>query len=402
MSRAAFFSKIIGLMSVIVMSVSFLTGCWDRTELNDLAIITAAGIDKKSDSTIELSVIVYIPKAAGGDPMGGGSGGQGDLVLVRTAEGATIAEAVSMLQQKFPRKLFWGHNEVFVFDEELARDRNIRGALDYIMRHPQTRERSHIFVSKQKVSKLFSLDPPLERDLAEVLRELASLRIGVEITMKDLAQMLIGESGGAVVPYIQILPPQPGQDKQQTIGFIGGSAIFKQGKMIGTIDQSATRGLLWLRNEIDLAIVTVKPENAKGHVSMNLLRAHSKLVPKIENGNWKITLKAETEDDIIQNGTTLNTGDPQIIRKLEQDLKADIDNKVKEVLELVQKDLNADIFGFAEAFHRKYPDIWKKHKHNWDDIFPTVEVTLDTKAKIRRPGIVTEPGAYPEEEVREE
>lgn len=199
------FSKIIGL---ICLPVLFLTGCWDRTELNDLAIITAAGIDKKSESKIELSVLVYIPKAAGGDQMGGGGGGgQSQQVLVRSAEGETIAEAMSVLQQKFPRKLFWGHNEVFVFDEELARERNIRGGIDFIMRHPQTRERSHIFVSKQKVAKLFSLQPPLERDLAEVLRELASLRIGVEVTMKDLGQMFIGESGAAVLPYIEMLPP---------------------------------------------------------------------------------------------------------------------------------------------------------------------------------------------------
>ena len=32
-----------------------LSGCWDRVEVNDLAIVTAAVIDKKDDNQIELS-----------------------------------------------------------------------------------------------------------------------------------------------------------------------------------------------------------------------------------------------------------------------------------------------------------------------------------------------------------
>jgi spore germination protein KC len=403
MSPVNIFTKIMIMLLLIVIPALLLAGCWDRKELNDLAIITAAGIDKKTDSTIEMTVVVYIPKkaAGGGGETGGGGGGEGQ-VLVRSAKGATLAEATSALQQEFPRHLFWGHNEVFVMHEDFVRQEDIRPTIDFILRHPQTRERSHIFVSKQKVAKLFSLDPPLERDLAEVLRELASLKTGVDITLKDLGQMLIGESGAAAVPYIEILPTQPGQGKNQTIGYIVGTAVLKQGKMVGAVDQSTTRGILWLRNEIELAIVTAKPENVEGYISMQLLRAQSQIIPKIENGNWKITLKAETEDDIIQNGTTLNTGDPETISKLEEDLRDDINTRVKEALTKVQKEMNADIFGFAEAFHRAYPKMWKKHKHDWDDIFPTIDVTMDTTAKIRRPGIVTEPGAYPEQEVKDE
>jgi hypothetical protein len=115
-----------------------------------------------------------------------------------------------------------------------------------------------------------------------------------------------------------------------------------------------------LRNEIDRAVRTIEPENAEGHVSISLLQARSKLIPKIEDGKWKITLKATSEDDIVQNGTRLDLMNPQVIRELEQQLNEETEDKVNAALEQVQKGMKADIFGFAEAFHRAYPHTWKK------------------------------------------
>ncbi|MDP4086958.1 MAG: Ger(x)C family spore germination protein, partial [Bacillota bacterium] len=49
---------------LMMLSAFFLSGCWDRREVNDLALVTAAGIDKKSDGLLELSVLVFIPKGS--------------------------------------------------------------------------------------------------------------------------------------------------------------------------------------------------------------------------------------------------------------------------------------------------------------------------------------------------
>jgi spore germination protein KC len=143
--------------------------------------------------------------------------------------------------------------------------------------------------------------------------------------------------------------------------------------MVGQIDDSVTRGVLWLRNEIQLAIITVHPKKAKGYVSMNLLHANSKLIPKIEDGKWKITLKTESTIDIIQNTTNLDMSNPVVVKMLEQQVEKQSKNRVKTALDKVQKEMNADIFGFADAFHRAYPEIWKKEKNRWDEIFPQIK-----------------------------
>ncbi|MED4350788.1 Ger(x)C family spore germination protein [Schinkia azotoformans] len=397
------FLKRQGILFLCICIVLFLSGCWGRKEVNDLAIIVAAGLDKKSDEKLELTVQVYTPKAGGGGQQMGesGSGGGGQPVVVRSAEGVTIADAMSKLQQLFPRQLFWGHAEVFIINEKLARE-DIRPKLDFILRHPQLRDRSHIYVSKDPAKKVLRLTPPLERDLSEVLRELSMLKTGIEITIKEAAQMFIGDSGASALPLIEVLKSQPPAEENQTIAYINGTAIFKKGKMVGTIDGAQTRGVLWLRNEISQAVVTVKPRIVDGYISMVLLHSYTKLIPSIENGRWKITLKATTEVDIINNGTVLDITDQKTIEMLEHKLEKDIHNRVYSALAIVQKEMNADIFGFSDAFHRSYPDIWNKNKENWDEIFPQVEVLIEARAIVRRPGMVTRPSLIPEEEVVEE
>jgi spore germination protein KC len=382
-------------------SLLLLSGCWDRAEVNDLALITAAGIDKKSDNTIELSVQVFVPKSTSTQGMtsGGTGGGAMEQTMVRSADGITFADAMMKLQEKLPRTIFWGHDEIFVIGSELARE-GIRPFLDFMIRHPQIRQSAYIFISKKKAKRQLELMPTLERSSSEVLREMARSGIGMEVSLKDVIQRLSGDAGAVGLPWIEELPAEPGQSGLKTSPYISGTAVFKKDKMVGHINDELTRGVLWLRDEIKQAMITVKPEEAEGFISMKLLRGNTRLIPKIENGKWKITLMVETEDDIVQNGTNLRLMNPKFTRMLEKEVETDIQNRVQEALDQVQINMKADILGFADAFHRKYPGKWRKEKERWDEIFPEVEVNFDIKAKVRRPGMSNNPAGLQPNEVR--
>lgn len=230
-----------------------------------------------------------------------------------------------------------------------------------------------------------SLTPPIERSVADALREMAKLETGLNITMKELAQMMAGRAKAAVIPLLEI---KSKKENQEAFPFINGTAILKNGKMIGRMNDSATRGIMWLRNEIKRATVTVSPKNAKGYVSFRLLRSHTELVPQIHGDNWSITVRIGTLDDIIENASDLNLGQPQHIEELEAELGADIKRRVNMALAQAQKEMKADIFHFADAFYRKYPKEWNQNKNRWDEIYPNVEVKLETNPRVTRPGMV--------------
>ncbi|WP_142323952.1 Ger(x)C family spore germination protein [Bacillus sp. AFS017274] len=389
------------LLLVICGTTPFLSGCWDRIEITDLAIVTAAAIDKKGNNQIELSVQVFIPSSisSGGGQGGSSQGGSGVTTMVRSAKGSNIADALSKLQSRLPRKIFWGHCKVFVFGEKLAKE-GIQEQLDFLLRHPQPREKANVYVSKGKAKPILESLPPLENYSGEVLRELSDLHIGMLVTLQDLDEMLTGKPQSAALPFVKILPPAKGQTKLQGIPYIVGTAVFKKDKMTGTMTEKETRGLLWLRDEIESYTVTFQPKGMKGEISLNPVTAQVKIIPQIINNKWRFLVKVNTEGAVIQNETNLDLSSPKSINAAERAYQKDIENRIEMAFLHIQ-DKKADILGLGKDFYRKYPKQFNKVENHWDDIFAEMEVEIDVAAHIRRQGYINKPAGMSENEVKD-
>lgn len=365
-----------------------LTGCWDRNEVNDLALILAAGIDKGKGDNIELSAEIYIPRQQQGG-QGGMSGGKSSgQSFVRSAEGETIADAMARLQEALTREVFWGQNEVLLIGEKLAKE-GLGNQIDFWMRHAEPRIRADVFVSKGRAKKMLGAMPELERDASKQLRKMVKTHVGVKVTVKDLSEMLSGESGAAVLPWVENLNQSSKDVNEKAIPVIKGAAIFKGEKMTGKLNDKEIRGVLWPRNEIKSGVITISLKNEKGYISLNLLNSKSELIPSIKNGKWRMHIKTKTDMEVIQNTTRLDLFDAKVIREAQQKVAYEIEQRERLAFLKVQGKLHADIFGFSEEFQRKYPQIWKQKKNQWDEIFPEVAVSFETKVQIKRTGLAS-------------
>lgn len=389
-----------GAIVIICGGMLLLSGCWDRTEINDVGVVLGAAIDLKGDKQVDLSLQVFIPRSfgGGGGQTGGGGGKVAKMTLVRSGSGDNLSDAMSRLQGRLPRRIFWGHCKVILIGEEAAKA-GIREHLDFLSRFPEIRERANLFVSKGNAGKILDLIPPLERSSTEVVREMSDLHFGMKVTLKDLNGMISSSSKAAAIPQIDILGKRTGEQFLEKIPYMVGTSIFKGNKMIGEINMKSTRGLMWIMNEMLITTVTVQLQDKEGFISLNPIRETTKLIPRIENGKWIMIVKIVTEGDVIQNGSRYTLNDPETIKFLEKKLKEDIVARIQLTLRQVQKEHKTDIFGFAEEFHRKYPKQWAKVKDHWEEKFPEVEVKVDLQAFIRRPGLISDPAILPPNEV---
>ncbi|TVY09190.1 Ger(x)C family spore germination protein [Paenibacillus cremeus] len=384
---------------ITLLTCLMISGCWDRMEINDLALVTALAFDTAGNNQVQISAQIFIPKSQKGSSGEGGGGGERQT-LVRAEKGEDTADALAKLQAKIPRKLFWGQCKAFIFSEGFAK-KGIREQFDFLVRHPQPRERAFIFVSEGMASEALKVLPPLERTSATALRKLAKNKTGIGTTMEQVSMMLKGESQSAIIPLIKILQPEETMKSYETIPYIFGTAIFKKDRMVAEISDKVTRGVMWIRNEIEEYTSTFKLNDGKEKVSLNPVKASVKLIPSIEGDHWIITVKVKTEGDIVQNGSMLNPMKPEAFNKIEKAFKEDVRERIELALHVVQQEVKVDVLGFAKEFHEKYPKEWEKVKNHWADLFPKVEVRTEIEARILRPGLTNYPGGVPKEEVEQ-
>ncbi|MBD3919799.1 Ger(x)C family spore germination protein [Paenibacillus sp. PR3] len=386
-----------------VLVLTMTTGCWDRDELNDLALVTALALDQGKNNDIVTTIQFLLPRSQSGvGGTGGGGGGGGGMnkeTAVRTASGVNVADALSKLQRRMPRKLFWGQCKIFIFGEELAH-KGIQESLDLLSRHPQPRERSFVFVSAGKASDNLELFPPLERTSAEALRKLSEMDIGYKLTLQQLNSKLVDDSEALAIPYIHVLKKSKAAAPGQTIPYVYGSAVMKGDRMIGVMSEKVTRGMMWLNDDIgDYTITFWMDGRSQGAISLRPIVAHIKTTPLIQGDQWMIKVKVNVEGDMLQNGTAYNPVDPQLLAKMDKAFEKDVRDRIELTVQQAQHKFNADIFDFAKAFHRKYPKQWEKEKGNWDKRFPQVKVTMDITAHILRSGLILAPDGMPHDEV---
>jgi len=371
----------------LILPVAMLTlsGCWDSTEVNDLAIITAVGIDRTEDQQLELTVKIYLISPSdieGSNGMtGSGDTGSGQSVI-RSVKGTSIADAASRLQQVLTRKVFWGQAEVFMFGADMARH-GLDEVMDFLTRQPTIRERANVFISETSAKEVLALNPPIERSVSDALREMVNLQTWSGTSLMKLSQMMSGKSRAAIVPTVDIIEA----DYETPFPYISGIAIVKNGAMIDQIREEDTLGIMWLRDIIKpRKTITLEPGKHQ-YISVQLIRGHTSLIPSIEDDRWKITVRSESLVKIIENTTDRDYSIPDHLDQLEAELADHINRNINQAIDLAQQKWKADIYQFADVFHRAYPKIWARQKDRWEELFPKVEVKLETNVIIRRPGM---------------
>ena len=100
--------------------------------------------------------------------------------------------------------------------------------------------------------------------------------------------------------------------------------------MIGKLSEKATRGILWLKNEMEAYTVSVEPKGVSGEITLNPVSAHVKLIPQIQNEKWKMLVKVNTEGAVVENGTNLNPFKSTGLKAAERSLsEKDIENRIE-------------------------------------------------------------------------
>jgi spore germination protein KC len=378
-----------------------LTGCWNRRELNDLAVVVALGIDLEGKDYL-VTVQVVNPNEVGTLRSSSGSAS----VVTYTEKGVSIPDALQRMLSKAPRQLYLSHLRVMVFGEPLAR-KGIIPVLDYIARNHELRNDFYMLVAKQsKAREVLSVVTPFEKVPAESIY--SSIMVSDKkwaatgrITLQHFITVLDRGGSNPVLSGVKVSgDKKKGRSNEllydvrpETLLVHEGLAVFKKDKLVGWLGEDDGKTVNYILNKVSGTIGHVPcPNHAQGTVNIGILKANSKIrAYEDEKGEPAFAVRINFEVNVDGIQCSLDMSDPASVTAIEAEFEKKARENTTNNIREVQKKYGSDIYGFGEALHRQRPKMWAQYKKEWDDHFKKAKIEVKVIVAVRKIGSIVQP-----------
>ncbi|MEH6954348.1 Ger(x)C family spore germination protein [Neobacillus drentensis] len=376
----------------LCLSVLFISGCWDRKELNEQAIWIGSGLDVANDDGVEFSGQIVIPSNI--QTQGGGGGTMQKGFFTISAKGNNLSDSLQNIQSKLPREAFSGQRRVIIFGEQFAR-RGLKRELDNSQRRAEVSLRTDVFVIKGATAKkALSVSNPLEKPpITATLGEHEQSGGRGNTAYLDLLMAATSDGLRPSIPVLEFSSSQDGGKKGKADSAnppllrMAGIAIFdKNLKMQGILNMEENRHMLWVMGIQKTLTIGVKKKDV--NASLTLDKLSSKIEPHIsKNQQITFTITLKGDGSLKENNSGLDVRYPNNLKRLEKEFEKISQKQVQQTVTKVQKEYGLDIFGLGEVIHRKNPNQWKLLKHDWDKNFSEATIIVKTDLRIKEIGM---------------
>lgn len=391
------FKKAAAVVLMIAFALLTLTGCWDKKELNELAIVMAIGFDKDVQTgKINLTIQVIRPSALNRQ-QGGSQESPYDIV---SSSGRTVFDAIKEANKKLDRKLFFSDMKVIVVGERAAHE-GLSDLMDFVSRTHEIRQTTWLVVTRNEVDKVIELKHGIETVQASYMEGIIKTqKSNVNVTSTDtigfINKMSVeGSNPVAGVFTIQNEKSVSGSDNQPEWRqglILSGTAVFKKDKLVGYLNSEETRGLNYLIDAKKTGYIHVPSLTEKGKkITIELKKADVQIDPVISNGRTTFNIQIKAEGNISEVNDATDVSDQGKLEMINREFKGSIQKAVRSTLAKSQKIYKADILGFGRAYEEKYPSRWKRIKDQWAEYFPDEPFNIKVKTKINQTGLQLAP-----------
>lgn len=253
-------SKFIFLTLICLLPI-FLTGCYDRYELDNLAYVIAVGVDQGKNNNVDITYQIAIPLKITGENSETGK----DTYTTYTVSAPSFSIGNTLVNTRLSKEINLSHIKLILYSEDLAKA-GLSGHVNVYMSHSEIRPKVAFAVCEGKAKDFLSeISPKLEANPARYYELLfssynyASLTAGTELIDFYTASQSIDRDSFAT--YLKL-----SDDSENKEGLPSGLAIFKGSKMIGILESDLILSHSILTNNLKRANFSVPDFNKKDRV----------------------------------------------------------------------------------------------------------------------------------------
>jgi len=375
---------------LILITLTFLTGCYNYRELNDLAIVTAVSISKEKDN-YNIAVQVVNPKK----DQDTSSSNEPDFIVYKS-KGETLQAAFESLVKESPKRMYKTQMQILIIDEKMAKN-NIKEVFEYLARDPEIRNEFNVLIGKSDniLETLTPLDNLSSQNILDSLKA-SSKYLGNTnlLTFNELLSDYQNEKTEMAIPVIK-LTSQKNKDDKNTEKILEKTtttpaivldniSIFKDNKLIGYLSTKETISYNFINNNIALTNIKKDYPNNK-YIAYKILKSKSKLEVTPKKHTITLTIKGNAE--INEATYNIDLSKEKNIKKLEKSLNKRLEKMITSSFNSTRKKYNSDIYGFEDLYYKKDPKYYTKIKKDWDSKeFQKIKLKVKSNIKIVEQG----------------
>ncbi|MBD3922534.1 Ger(x)C family spore germination protein [Paenibacillus sp. PR3] len=385
------------VMLIVVFLLLPLTGCWDRRELNELAIAVGLGIDKVGERYRVTAQVVQPSEVATSK----GSAGYSTPVTTYRASGVTIFEAIRKMTTISPRKIYAAHLRVVVIGEELARE-GIAEALDLLSRDYELRMDFYVIVAKEtKAEDLLELLTPLDKIPASKIYNSiqVSEKAWAPVSAVTLDMFIRDYESKGKNPVLSGIKATGNEEKGKQKSNVeklqpdarlrnNGLAVFRYDKLIGWLSEEQSKGYNYIVNRVKSTVGHVPCPSGDGNIALEIIHSKSRMKTEVRNGKPKLTVDLRVEENVGEVMCQADLTEKSVIDALEREAEQSLRDIIERTIKTGQEKFHCDFFGFGEALHRSNLRVWKQMENDWEEHFVDASITVNAKVVIKRTGTV--------------
>ncbi|PGY16021.1 Ger(x)C family spore germination protein [Bacillus sp. AFS031507] len=384
--------------------VCILTGCWDKEELEDKAYVIGLGIDHSNHKgKIKVTMLLANPEV--GSMQGGGGSIEKPREII-TFDANDFIAAKGTANAIISRSISYELLKIFIVSEEYAKDKNFMTIFSAVVKDKEIRMDSYLAISKENASEYFLKNRPkmetrphkyfqymvnhgIENGLipdSTLFRFYTTLERGTDLflAMYTSAEKDKNPKVHSEDEYMAGQVNATGElDDTQFIG----SAVFRNGVMIGKLNGQETRTVNILddtTNIKDILIDLPDPfSNKQKQLAARVLKTNSnKVKMNMKGARLKIDITIPVKIEIMSNPSMVNYAK----KRNQQIVKRQIANHIKKVNERLfkktQTKLKGAPFPLSMYARRYFGTIQEFKKFNWRKSYLDADIRVHPSIEI--------------------
>lgn len=373
------------MLTVLITCLLLSSGCWNRREIDQSAIVIAVGVDTYPGHKLRVTeqIPIPVPKATGKTQRAAQTK-QKPKFLTVSAVGDTFSEGARRVSLRVPRSPLWEQTSCYLFGEKFCKE-GFFGEIDWLYATRNIRKTGYVFITRKSTpSDVLNAGNQIEQLPANAIVSMiqnqeTALGIYTPTKLSDMLQNSINPGVEPTIPGVEIVDDE-GTKRLK----LAGTGVFKKGRLVGWLNEEESRGFRWLSSgTITGGIKTVKCPVCGKPVTLDTLRSQSSIKPELKSGEIIMNIEVKEEGDFFEQRCTDQLLTPDMITVLNHEADQLIEKQVRASVNKAQK-LDSDIFGFGSTLNSSYPQAWEQIKNQWEEVFPEVKIKIKVKSEIRR------------------